>query len=135
MGKARSRASSSSWITLDAGALIALDRGDRRMIAVLQAALKAKARFRVPAGVIGQAGRDGTRQAVLSRFLRSAEVDIVALDGPAAKACGALCAATRHDDVIDASVVLAAREHPGPVLTSDPSDLLRFDPALVVERV
>ena len=45
-------------VTLDAGALIALDRGDKRMIALLQRALNQGRVFRVPAGVVGQAWRD-----------------------------------------------------------------------------
>jgi hypothetical protein len=36
--------------------------------------------FRVPAGVVGQAWRDGRVQVNLARFLRSEEVDIIPLD-------------------------------------------------------
>lgn len=57
-------------LTFDAGALIAIDRGDGRMIAVLRDAVRKGLRLRVPAGVIGQAWRDGRRQATLARFLR-----------------------------------------------------------------
>jgi hypothetical protein len=60
MGQARAR-STPPGVTLDTGALIALDRGDRRMIAILAQALAQNCRFRVPAGVVAQAWRDGRR--------------------------------------------------------------------------
>ena len=47
MGRARTR--TAAGIVLDAGALIALDRGDKRMIALLQRALAQRRTFRVPA--------------------------------------------------------------------------------------
>ncbi len=70
MGKARAR-TSTSGVVLDTGALIALDRGDGRMIALLDRALSRRRTFRIPAGVVGQAWRDGRTQATLARFLRS----------------------------------------------------------------
>jgi len=114
---------------LDAGALIALDRGNKRMIALLQRALTQGRAFRVPAGVVAQAWRNGRVQVALARFLRSEEVEIVPLDGEFARACGELCAATNSPDVIDASVVILARERRDPVVTSDPNDLRRLDAA------
>jgi hypothetical protein len=114
---------------LDAGALIALDRGDKRMIALLDRSLAQSRAFRVPAGVVGQAWRDGRVQATLARFLRSEEVEIVPLDEQLARSCGELCAATNSQDVIDASVVIVARERRDPIVTSDPDDLRRLDPA------
>jgi PIN domain len=134
VGKPRTEASQAS-VTLDAGALIALDRGAGRMIALLQRAVTTGARLRVPAGVIGQAWRDGTRQARLARFLRTPHVEIAPLDGELARACGELCAASRTRDVIDASVVITAREHDDVILTSDVEDLRRLDPSVRLERI
>ena len=127
MGRARAR--TSAGIVLDAGALIALDRGDKRMIALLRRALEQGRAFRVPAGVVGQAWRDGRVQVALARFLRSDEVEIVPLDEHLARACGELCSATHSPDVIDASVVILARKRRDPVVTSDPIDLRRLDPS------
>ena len=127
MGRARTR--TAAGITLDTGALIALDRGDKRMIALLQRAVAQGRGFRVPAGVVGQAWRDGGVQVTLARFLRSEEVEIVPLDEQLARACGELYGATNTSDIIDASVVILARERRGPVVTSDPIDLRRLDPA------
>ena len=126
MGKTRTR--TAAGIVMDAGALIALDRGDKRMIALLDRALTQGRAFRVPAGVVGQAWRDGRVQVALGRFLRSEEVEIVPLDDQLARSCGELCAATNLTDVIDASVVILARERRDPIVTSDPNDLRRLDP-------
>ena len=127
MGRARTR--TAAGIVLDAGALIALDRGDKRMIALLQRALAQRRAFRVPAGVVAQAWRDGRVQVTLARFLRSEEVKIVPLDAQLARACGELCAAANSSDIIDASVVILARERRAPIVTSDPKDLRRLDPS------
>ena len=133
MGRTRTR--TTAGIVLDTGALIALDRGDKRMIALLDRALTQGRTFRVPAGVVGQAWRDGRVQVVLGRFLRSQEVEIVPLDDQLARSCGELCAASNSLDVIDASVVILARERRDPIVTSDPSDLRRLDPAAQVISV
>ena len=114
---------------LDAGALIALDRGDKRMIALLQRALAQGRSFRVPAGVVGQAWRDGRVQVTLARFLRSEEVEIIPLDEELARSCGELCGASNTSDIIDASVVILARDRRDAIFTSDPNDLKRLDPS------
>ena len=119
----------------DAGALIALDKGDRRMIALLQEALARGIGFRIPSGVVGQVWRDGRRQVVLARLLRVSEVEIVPLDGPLSCACGELCGVAGTNDVIDASVVITARERDDVIVTSDPNDLLRLDPEAILVRV
>ena len=126
MGRTRTR--SAAGIVLDTGALIALDRGDKRMIALLQRAVLQRRAFRVPAGVVGQAWRDGRLQVTLARFLRSEEVEIVPLDELLARSCGELCGVAGLPDVIDASVVILARERRDPIVTSDPNDLRRLDP-------
>lgn len=134
MGKKRTR-SAPRGITLDAGALIALDRGDKRMIALLREVLAQGRAFRVPSGVIGQAWRDGRVQATLARFLRSEEVEVVPLDAHLARMCGELCGAAKTADVIDASVVIIAREHRDVIVTSDPHDLRRLDPAALITAI
>jgi len=127
MGRTRTR--TAAGIVLDAGALIALDRGDKRMIALLHRALALGRAFRVPAGVVGQTWRNGRVQVTLARFLRSEEVEIIPLDEQLARSCGELCGATNSPDIIDASVVILARERRDPIVTSDPNDLRRLDPS------
>ena len=121
-------AAARAGITLDAGALIALDRGDKRLIALLSRALAQRLKIRVPSGVVGQAWRDGRVQVTLARFLRIDEVQIVPLDDQLARACGELCGATDTADIIDASVVILARQGRDHIVTSDPRDLRRLDP-------
>lgn len=133
MGSARSR--QARGLTLDAGALIALERGDERVRAVLALAIEQRRPLRIPAGVVGQVWRGGGRQVAVSRLLGAREVEVQALDEPLARAAGELCAAAGTRDVIDASVVLAARERGDTVLTSYPDDLRRLDRTLRVARV
>ena len=122
-------AAAPAGLTLDAGALIALDRGDKRLIALLDRALAQRLKLRVPSGVVGQAWRDGRVQVALARFLRIDEVEIIPLGEQLARACGELCGATDTADIIDASVVILARERGDRIVTSDPRDLRRLDPA------
>lgn len=105
------------------------------MIALLQELQKRSGRAHVPAGVVGQAWRDGTRQALLARFLRSSHVEIIALDGELARACGELCSAAGTTDVIDASVVLVARQHDDTIVTGDVDDMRELDPSARLERI
>ncbi len=115
-------------ITLDTGALIAVERGDRRLQALLDEATATGSDLAVPAGVIAQAWRGSLRQARLARFLALSSVTAVVLDEPEARAAGALCGRAGTADVVDASVVICARGHS--VVTGDPDDLAALDPAL-----
>ena len=126
MGRTRTR--TAAGIVPDTGALIALGRGDKRMIALLSRALDQGRAFRVPAGAVGQAWRNGRVQVTLARFLRSVEVEIVPLDDELARSCGELCGAAGGSDVIDASVVIVAKERQDLIVTTDPGDLRRLDP-------
>lgn len=119
-------------LTLDAGALIALERGNRRCAAILRRAVQHGLPIAVPAGVVAQVWRDGRRQAHLARLLSAAEVTVVDLDGTSARLCGVLLGRSGGSDVIDASVVVCARERAHTVVTSDAGDLRRIDPRLPV---
>ena len=114
-----------SALVLDTGALIALDRNDRTVWAMLRNAADDSAQVSVPAGVVAQAWRDGSRQALLSRALT--HCDEVPLEGSLARATGLLCGRAGTADIVDASVALvaAARSQTGPtaLVTSDPTDL------------
>ena len=134
MGKTRARPATAG-ITLDTGALIALDRGDKRMIALLQQALAQGRAFRVPSGALAQAWRDGRNQVTLARFLRGVEVEVIPLDDQLARSCGELCSATNTYDIIDASVVILARERRDSIVTSAPHDLRHLDPAAQIIQV
>jgi predicted nucleic acid-binding protein len=113
--------------TLDSGALIAWERGNRGAVALLSRILANGRTLAVPAGVVAQVWRDGRKQARLARLLASRVVEIVVLDEDEAREAGQLCGATGTRDVIDASVVLCARRRGHAVLTSDPKDLRRLE--------
>jgi hypothetical protein len=115
--------------------LIALDRGERRMISLLDHAVTARKAFRIPAGVVGQVWRDGRMQATLARFLKAPEVEIVPLDEHLSRSCGELCGATGTSDVIDASVVIVAKDRTDVILTSDDDDLRRLDPTAPIFHI
>lgn len=117
-------------LTLDTGALVAIERADRRMQAILDEAGARNASIAVPAGVIAQAWRGSVRQARLARFLALSMVTAVALDEPEARAAGVLCGRAGADDVVDASVVVCARTRGHSVVTSDPGGLAALDPGL-----
>jgi predicted nucleic acid-binding protein len=119
-----------SGVTFDAGGLIALDRNDRRVIALLVRAAERGARITIPATALAQAIRNPARQARLSRLIRQAGTDLMALDGPDATAVGLLLARTATADVADAHVVVCARRAGQAVVTSDAADLRRIAPEL-----
>lgn len=135
MGKARAGTKAEISVTLDTGALIALERGDARMLALMRLLAERRGLVRVPAGVAGQAWRGGGRQAVLARLFSLPEVQVPSLDLAMARACGELCGASETSDIVDASVVLVARENRDPILTSDVEDLRRLDPSARLERI
>lgn len=118
-------------ITMDAGGLIAVERGNRRMLVLLDEAEGAGLAVVIPVGPLAQVWRGGARRARLARFVRGAEgIELVAWDAAAAMAAGVLCGRTMTSDVIDASVALCARERGHAVVTSDPDDLAVLDPQL-----
>lgn len=119
-----------SGVTFDAGGLIALDRNDRRVIALVARATQRGMRITIPATALAQAIRNPARQARLSRLIRQAGTDLIALNGPDATAVGLLLARTATADVIDAHVVVCAQRAGQFVVTSDPTDLTRIAPGL-----
>ena len=121
MGPQRPRA-----LVLDAGALIALERADRRIVRLLELA----ADVHVPSGVVAQVWRNPARQVRLVRVLAAEGMDIAPLDAAEARAVGQLCGASNSADVVDASVVLLTRRVRGVAVTSDADDLRRIDPGL-----
>lgn len=118
----------SGGVTLDAGPLLKLDRGDRRVLVLIARAEERGLRLVVPASALAQAMRDPARQARLSRLLRQPLTEVVALDRVDATSVGRLLAASATSDIADAHVVVCARRVGTGVVTSDPGDLRRLDP-------
>ncbi|MBM3275819.1 MAG: hypothetical protein FJZ00_11745, partial [Candidatus Sericytochromatia bacterium] len=94
-----------SGATLDAGGLIALDKGSRKMLALLARARELGLRVTVPGTALAQAMRNPTRQARLTRFVRQPTTDVVPLDKYDATSTGILLATSGTSDITDAHVV------------------------------
>lgn len=116
-----------SGLTLDAGALIAFERSDRRLVVLLSRAIEQRMAIVIPAAVVGQVWRDGRKQARLARLLSAHQVTVESLDDEGARAAGQLCGVSRTSDVIDATVVLSAKSRGDAIVTSDASDMRRLD--------
>ena len=119
-----------SGIAFDAGGLIALNRNDRRVIALIARATERGMRITIPATALAQAIRNPARQVRLSRLIRQAGTDLIPLDGPDATAVGLLLARTATADIVDAHVVICARRAGQAVVTSDADDLRGIAPEL-----
>jgi hypothetical protein len=124
-----------SALILDAGALLAVDRNDRAMIARLEVARRSGLELRSNAMAVAQVWRDRRgRQVSLARLLQA--VDVRPVSPGDGRAAGELLADAGPGDPIDATVVLLAG--PGDrILTSDPADLIRLaeaarNPAVVI---
>ncbi len=125
----------SPGITLDAGALIALDRNVRQMVVLLARSSETGARVTVPATALAQAIRRPDRQVRLARLIRQPTTDVVDLDRVDATNVGRLLAASGTADVVDAHVAICARRSQQRVATSDADDLRVLDPGLELVTV
>jgi hypothetical protein len=110
-------------IVLDAGALIALDRADRKVAGMLAAAAQAGVDTITSCACVAQVWRDPARQAKLARAL--AGILEHPLDSNCARLCGLLLARSVTSDIADVAVALLA-EDGDTVLTSDPDDIERL---------
>jgi hypothetical protein len=108
-------------LLLDAGAFLAVERGDRHVIALIKRERLAGRAPRTHGGVIGQVWRGGARQARIAALIKAVEIE--SLDVELGRQAGVLLGRTKSDDVIDAALVLLGRDR-DEVLTSDPEDLL-----------
>jgi hypothetical protein len=117
-------------VTLDAGALIALERDDRRVLVLLARARETSARVTIPATALAQVVRAPDRQVRLARLVRQPTTDVVPLGRVDATSVGRLLAASGTADIVDAHVVICARRAAQQVATSDPDDLRVLDPDL-----
>ena len=107
--------------TYDAGALIAADRGERRIWARHRALLELREVPTTPAPVVAQTWRGGAHQALLATFLVSC--DVFSLDDAQARSIGELIARSGTSDVVDACVTEGALRRHDVVISSDPDDL------------
>ena len=107
-------------LVLDAGALIGIDRDDRRTAGLIELGRRSGAALVTTAPVVAQAWRGSARQARLARLL--AMIDVRGVHLAEARAAGELLVAAGTADVVDALLVLLAV--PGDqLLTGDLDDL------------
>jgi len=129
MGQGRSRG-----LTLDSGALLALERGRRELALLLRAALDGGG-VAIPSGVLAQSWLGGARQARIGALIGDRRVQVPALDRELALGIGRLLAATGSSDVVDGQVALVATAGGDVVVTSDAAEVRRLAPALPVVEV
>ena len=110
-------------IVFDSGALIALERGDRAVGALMAAAAQDGVDVITSSACVAQVWRNPARQARLARGL--AGFLERAVDATEARRAGMLLARTDTRDVVDAAVVLLA-EDGDTILTCDPHDIERL---------
>lgn len=113
-------------VILDAGALIAIERGDQRARAYVLLAGAGHLRLVTSSGVVAQVWRGGGRQARLARLLDSDLLEEVPLDPSASRRIGALAAQVGASDVVDGHVALLALERDAVVATGDTEDIARW---------
>ncbi len=105
---------------LDAGVLVAVDRGEKAAQSFLTAALEESAVLRTSTPVVAQVWRDGSRQARLARFLDTLEIhDFTLVD---ARVVGGTLLRSGTSDVVDAHLVALAVRLQDSIVTADAAD-------------
>ena len=110
-------------VVLDSGALIAVERADRKLTELVATSALSGATIVVPAGVVAEVWRAASRsQARIAKLLKLVDA-VPALDVVVGKRVGVLLARAKSASVVDGSVVDAAlRYQPALIITSDPKD-------------
>ena len=109
-------------ITLDTGALIALERRSPRMAKIIHEATAERVAVTVPAAVVAEWWRGSSRR--LDGIL--AMLDVEPLSERLAKLTGEALAAVKGSTVVDAMVMVSAARRGDVVYTSDEVDLVRL---------
>jgi hypothetical protein len=107
-------------LVLDAGALVAVERGDPAVLGLLREAQRAGVPVRTSSTIVSQVWRDGRTQARLASVLRG--VDEVAHDRSRSRPAGELLRATGGADVCDAALVAITADG-DTIVTGDVEDL------------
>ena len=110
-----------SGVTYDTGALIAAERKDESIWQFHRRLVDRGMKPTVPAGVLAQAWRGGSRQYWLTKFLSRCRIE--ALDEVLARRIGVICHRYDVADVVDTSVVAGASQRGDEVVTGDRRDV------------
>lgn len=109
-------------LTLDTGALVALERRHDRALRLLRAAVARRRRVTVPVAVIAEwwRGRTDIREEIRRSVL------VEAMDEALARAAGEAIAEVRGATIVDAVVMASAARRGDTVLTGDLDDLAKL---------
>lgn len=108
-------------LTLDAGALIAYERGDDQIRGILTAGYARGLVPTIPAVALAEVWRGDARDARVAHLLKACSVET--LDERLARAAGALRRATPEAQTIDACIAVGVRRRGDALATSDPGDM------------
>jgi predicted nucleic acid-binding protein len=108
-------------LTLDAGALIAYERGGARIREILTVAYARGLVPTIPAIVLAEVWRGDAKDARVARLLKASSVEIV--DEQLARAAGSLRRSALGSGTIDACIAVGVRRRLDAIATSDPNDM------------
>jgi predicted nucleic acid-binding protein len=108
-------------LTLDAGALIAYERGDARVREILAVAYARGLVPTIPAIVLAEVWRGDARDARVARLLKASSIETV--DERLSRTAGSLRRRTPGSGTIDACVAVGVRRRRDAIATSDPNDM------------
>ena len=120
-------------LTLDSGALIAFERGERRVMVHLKEATRRGVELTVPTITVAEVWRGGARSARLATLFEACSVE--GLDESLARIVGEAMGKVKGAGVVDTIVMASAAQRGDSVLTSDSEDLIRLKAHFPMVRV
>jgi predicted nucleic acid-binding protein len=108
-------------LTLDAGALIAYERGDQRIREILTVGYARGLVPTVPAIALAEVWRGDAKDARVARLLKACSVEMV--DEGLARMVGSMRRVIPGAHTIDACIAAGVRRRGDAIATSDPSDM------------
>ena len=111
-------------LTLDAGALIAYERGAFEARRILTAAFRQGVTTTIPAVVLAEVWRGDAKDVPVARLLKWCRIE--PLDESRSRAAGALRRSTAGAGAIDACIAVGVRDRGDVLVTSDPDDMRRL---------
>lgn len=108
-------------LTLDAGALIAYERGEERIRQILAVAYARGFVPTIPAIALAEVWRGDGKDARVARLLKASSIEIV--DERLARAAGGLRRTIQGAGAIDACIAVGVRRRGDAIATSDPNDM------------
>jgi PIN domain len=108
-------------LTLDAGALIAYERGQERIRKILTVGYERGLVPTIPAIALAEVWRGGAKDARIARLLKACSIEVV--DEKLARTAGSLRRATPGADAIDACIAVGVRRLGDTIAIFDPDDM------------